>query len=210
MVLAIAVVATVYALGPRGEKFQDPPFELFPDMDRQSKVKFQKPSTFFEDGSGGRKPVEGTVPLGYVFPHAGNETNLATSNDFGGPDSYFESGLFGDYFGKGYPEGITLDPEFLARGQERYQIYCTPCHGDSGNGGGPVAKYWAIPPSANLIDPRVIAMPEGQLYWTIKHGKGLMGPYSGAIPVEDRWAIVAYVRALQAATQDKSLQAGTQ
>lgn len=199
LILAIAVVATVYAIGPRGEKFSDPPFELFPDMDRQYKVKFQKPSHFFEDGRGARKPVAGTVPIGYEFPHAGNEGDLSTELDFSVGDDYYNTGLFGDFYGKGYPENLELDDEFLARGKQRYQITCTPCHGESGNGAGIVSKYWAIPPSANLIDARVSAMPEGQIYWTITHGKGLMGPYNGVLSVRDRWAIVAYVRALQAA-----------
>jgi hypothetical protein len=57
-----------------------------------------------------------------------------------------------------------------------------------------------IPPTANLIDPRVKAMPEGQIFWTITHGKGLMGPYNGVLSVNDRWAITAYLRGLQAAS----------
>ena len=200
LVLAIAVVATVYALGPRGEKFSDPPFELFPDMDRQYKLKYQKPSDFFEDGQGSRKPIDGTVPMGYEFPHAGNEKELSTSLDYARGDTYYETGLFGDYYGKGFPENLEFSPEFLARGKQRYQITCTPCHGESGNGKGVVSKYWTIPPTANLLDPRVESMPEGQVFWTITHGKGLMGPYSGVLSVEDRWAVVAYVRALQEAT----------
>ena len=199
LVLAIAVVATVYALGPRGEKFSDPPFMLFPDMDEQYKVTYQKPSSFFADGSGSRKPVDGTVPMGYSMPHPGNEGGLSSDLDFGGASEYFNTGQFGDFYGSGFPEELTLDEEFLARGKERYQISCTPCHGDSGNGAGVVSKYWTIPPTANLLDARVAAMPEGQIFWTITHGKGLMGPYSGVIPVQDRWAIVAYVKALQVA-----------
>lgn len=201
LILAIAMVATVYALGPRGEKFSEPPFELFPDMDRQYKVKYQKPSDFFENGSGARKPVAGTVPLGFVFPHEGNDGALSSPLDFETGDDFASTGLFGDFYGSGYPEDLEMDEAFLARGKERYQITCVPCHGESGNGMGVVSKYWAIPPSANLIDPRVEAMPEGQIFWTITHGKGLMGPYGGVLPVRDRWAIVAYVRALQAAAK---------
>ena len=200
LTLAIVVVAVAYGIGPRGEKFSNPPFELFSDMDRQYKLKYQKESEFFENGQGSRKPVAGTLPIGYQFPHAGNEGDLDSYLDFGRGDDYASTGLFGDFYGSGYPEGLEFDEEFLARGKERYQIYCTACHGESGNGAGVVSKYWAIPPSANLVDPRVIAMPDGQIFWTITHGKGLMGPYSGAIPVKDRWAITAYVRALQAAS----------
>ncbi|MEM7601531.1 MAG: cytochrome c [Verrucomicrobiota bacterium] len=200
LVLAIGVVATIYAIGPRGEKFSEPPFELFPDMDHQDKLRFQKDSSFFEDGKGARKPVAGTVPMGYHFPGASDDEPAASDLDYGRGDSYVSTGLFGDFYGQGFPEELTLDEAFLERGRQRYEITCTPCHGSSGNGQGIVSKYWAIPPSANLIDARVSAMPEGQLYWTITHGKGLMGPYSGVISVRDRWAIVAYLRALQAAT----------
>ncbi|MAS96878.1 MAG: cytochrome c class I [Verrucomicrobiales bacterium] len=200
LILAIAVVATVYALGPRGEKFSDPPFELFPDMDHQFKKRPQEPSSFFADGQVARKPVEGTVPLGFAFPHEGNEGNLSTDLDYSRGDDYYNTGQFGDFYGSGFPEEVKIDEEFLARGKERFHISCSPCHGDSGDGQGVVSKYWAIPPTANLIDPRVIAMPEGQIFWTITHGKGLMGPYNGVIPVKDRWAITAYLKALQAAS----------
>ena len=199
LILAIAVVATVYALGPRGDKFSDPPFELFPDMDHQERVNYQKPSDFFDDGQASRQPIEGTVPLGFVMPHEGNEGDLSTNLDFSRGDSYFDTGMYGDFFGEGYPKSLEIDSEFLARGKRRYQITCTPCHGTSGNGVGVVSKYWAIPPSANLIDARVSAMPEGQIFWTITHGKGLMGPYNGVLSVHDRWAVVAYVKSLQAA-----------
>jgi mono/diheme cytochrome c family protein len=200
LVLSIVVVAVVYALGPRGGKFSNPPFELFPDMDHQYKLKAQKESMFFENRQGARKPVEGTVPLGYVMPGEADRS-LATSLDYGAGDGYASTGQFGDFYGKGFPTGVTVDESLLQRGKERYAISCKPCHGESGNGVGIISKYWAIPPTANLLDPRVAGMPEGQIFWTITHGKGLMGPYSGVIPVADRWAIVAYVRALQAASK---------
>ncbi len=188
----------VYALGPRGEKFSSPPFMLFPDMDNQYKVKAQKPSDFFESGQGAQVPVEGTEPIGFNFPiteGAVGRTNL----DYSSGTDYLNTGLFGDFYGKGFPAELTMDEAFLARGRERYQITCTPCHGDSGNGVGVVSKYWALPPTANLIDARVKEMPDGQIFWTITHGKGLMGPYNGVTSVRDRWAITAYLRGLQAA-----------
>jgi mono/diheme cytochrome c family protein len=198
LILAIAVVALVYALGPRGEKFSSPPFMLFPDMDNQYKVKAQKPSDFFENGQGARTPVEGTEPIGFNFPIT-SEGAVGTDLDYSSGSDYLNTGLFGDFYGKGFPSELKMDEAFLARGKQRYQITCTPCHGDSGNGVGVVSKYWAIPPTANLIDPRVKDMPEGQIFWTITHGKGLMGPYNGVTSVRDRWAITAYLRGLQAA-----------
>jgi mono/diheme cytochrome c family protein len=198
LILAIAVVALVYALGPRGEKFSSPPFMLFPDMDNQYKVKAQKPSDFFENGQGARTPVEGTEPIGYNFPIS-SDGATGSSLDYSSGSDYLNTGLFGDFYGKGFPSELTIDEAFIARGKQRYQITCTPCHGESGNGAGVVSKYWAIPPTANLIDPRVKEMPEGQIFWTITHGKGLMGPYNGVTSVRDRWAITAYLRGLQAA-----------
>jgi len=198
LILAIASITVALALGPRGEKFPSPPFMLFPDMDNQYKVKAQKPSEFFENGQAARKPVEGTVPMGYEAP-AGDAA--ATSRlDYARGSGYRDTGLFGDFYGKGFPAEIKMDAAFLARGRERYRITCSPCHGESGNGAGIVSKYWMIPPTANLLDPRVKAMPEGQIFWTITHGKGLMGPYNGVLPVSDRWAVTAYLRGLQAAS----------
>lgn len=198
LILAIAVVALVYALGPRGEKFSSPPFMLFPDMDNQYKVRAQKPSDFFENGQGARTPVEGTEPIGFGFPIT-SEGATGSNLDYSSGSDYLNTGLFGDFYGKGFPSELKMDEAFLARGKERYQITCTPCHGESGNGLGVVSKYWAMPPTANLIDPRVKDMPEGQIFWTITHGKGLMGPYNGVTSVRDRWAITAYLRGLQAA-----------
>ena len=198
LILAIAVVALVYALGPRGEKFSSPPFMLFPDMDNQYKVRAQKPSDFFENGQGARTPVEGTEPIGFEFPIT-SEGATGSNLDYSSGSDYLNTGLFGDFYGKGFPSELKMDEAFLARGKERYRITCTPCHGESGNGLGVVSKYWAMPPTANLIDLRVKEMPEGQIFWTITHGKGLMGPYNGVTSVRDRWAITAYLRGLQAA-----------
>lgn len=198
LILAIASITVALAIGPRGEKFSTPPFMLFPDMDNQYKVKAQKPSEFFENGQGARVPVAGTVPFGYSPPADG--VAAAGPLDFSRGDDYLNTGLFGDFYGKGFPGEVKLDADFLDRGKERYRISCSPCHGESGNGAGIISKYWAIPPTANLVDPRVKAMPEGQIFWTITHGKGLMGPYNGVLSVKDRWAVVAYLRGLQAAS----------
>jgi len=197
LILFLVVVLVAVASGPRGQKFSDPPIEVFPDMDRQYKLKFQKPSSFFVDGQGARLPVAGTVPMGYASPETAEASEGLFPAGGGWGSDYYNTGTVGDYFGDGMPEEVAIDEAFIARGKQRYQINCTPCHGESGNGVGVVSKYWAIPPSANLIDPRVKALPDGQLYWTIVHGKGLMGPYNGTINVHDRWAIVAYLRALQ-------------
>jgi len=201
LILFVVTVAVVSAIGVRGTNFSYTPIEVFPDMDRQYKLKYQKPSAMFADGNGERLPVPGTVPIGYELPkgkdRAANGKAIALFG-FTHSDDYYNTGRFGDYFGDGMPASVKVDAALLKRGQEQFKIKCAMCHGLSGNGQGPVSKHWpGFPPTANLIDPRVKALPDGQIYWTIAEGKGLMGSYKGIITVQDRWAIVAYVRALQ-------------
>lgn len=182
-------------LRSKERRFATRPVEVFQDMDHQAKVKFQQPSDFFPDGQSSRKPVAGTIPMGHEVLRTPAEAAAAPE-----PGGYYETGLMGDYFGQGFPEKVELTQELLSRGKERYAIYCSPCHGLSGDGKGVVSQYWMgglLPPTANLVDGRVAALPEGKLFHTITHGQGLMGPYGGNVPVADRWAIVAFVRALQ-------------
>jgi mono/diheme cytochrome c family protein len=197
LILFLIAVMVAVASGPRGQRFTTPPFELFPDMDRQYKIKYQKPSDLFADGRGSHQPVAGTVPMGYNPPQTAEAAASITPPGYGHGTDYYNTGTFGDYYGDGFPKELTVDEALMSRGEQRYQINCSPCHGASGNGQGIVSKYWAIPPTANVTDARVTALPDGQIFWTITHGKGLMGPYNGTINVRDRWAIVAYVRALQ-------------
>ncbi|MCB1245365.1 MAG: cytochrome c [Verrucomicrobiales bacterium] len=194
MLLGVMVLAGV---GHRGQKFTSRPIEIFPDMDRQFKLKTQKPSEFFADGSGSRKPVAGTVPIGFAVAGDGGPAEFTFSH---GPE-YASTGMIGEYFGDGFPTEYPVDEALIERGRERFKINCSMCHGLSGNGVGIVSKYWTLPPTANLLDSRVQAFPDGQIFWTITHGKGLMGPYNGTIAVRDRWAIVSYVRALQKTAQ---------
>ena len=144
-----------------------------------------------------RKPVAGTVPIGFAVAGDGGPAEFTFSH---GPE-YASTGMIGEYFGDGFPTEYPVDEALIERGRERFKINCSMCHGLSGNGVGIVSKYWTLPPTANLLDSRVQAFPDGQIFWTITHGKGLMGPYNGTIAVRDRWAIVSYVRALQKTAQ---------
>ena len=102
------------------------------------------------------------------------------------------------------PEELALTPEtaeiLLARGQDRYGIFCAICHGESGDGGGTVSKL-GLNGVRNLHEDGFQAAnyPDGMFYHVITHGKGMMGAYGMNIPVDDRWAIVAYIRAMQEA-----------
>ena len=198
LAFALATVLTIGIFGVRGQKFTRPPLELFPDMDRQDKVHSQAPSNFFADGMGSRLPVDGTLP------HSTDDGLFPV--EFGdGLDGYYYTGAIDDYFANGLPkEELALDGSsvaaFLRRGEERYSISCAPCHGSSGDGKG-ITSYYGIANVANLHDPRFgrDQYPDGRMYHVITWGQGLMGGYGSTLPVRDRWAIVAYVRAMQTA-----------
>src|SRR5688572_484920 len=175
----IAVALVVGIAGSRGKLSRKPPIEVIPDMDRQPKIRPQTPSAFFADGRSSRLPVEGTVARGSAFLDAPINTGLVT-----GTTNFVAN------------NPIKVTPELMARGQNRYQIYCAPCHSPLGDGNG-ITKNFGMAVVANLHDPRIVGLPDGELFYVITHGRNLMGPYRSQIEIEDRWAIVAYVRALQ-------------
>ncbi|NIP95414.1 MAG: cytochrome c [Akkermansiaceae bacterium] len=194
----IAVVVLVVGIfGLRGQKSNRTPIEIFPDMDRFDLVKSQKPSDFFHDGMGARLPVKGTVP------HSSDDGVFPV--EFGeGRSGHYYTGAINDYFANGLPrEKLGLQnagdaAALLRRGEDRYGIFCAVCHGDSGEGNGTVSRYMAAK-IANLHEPRFASdqYPDGRVFHVITHGQGLMSGYGASIPVRDRWAIVAYLRALQ-------------
>ena len=175
----IAVALVVGIAGSRGKLSRKPPIEVIPDMDRQPKIRPQTPSAFFADGRASRLPVEGTVARGSAFLEAPVNTGLVT-----GTTNFVAV------------NPLKVTPELMARGQNRYQIYCAPCHSPIGDGNG-ITKNFGMAVIANLHDPRIVGMSDGELFYVITHGRNLMGPYRSQIEIEDRWAIVAYVRALQ-------------
>jgi mono/diheme cytochrome c family protein len=205
LIYALVALMVVGIFGLRGQKFSKPPVRIFPDMDEQDKLKPQKASSFFADGQGSRLPVTQTQPRGFN-PEGEKVIGGIPEYEFGGQTGYYYTGHVGDYYGVGMPEELNLTAEsageLLRRGKERYGIYCTVCHGVSGNGNGITAQY-GVPVAANVnaklnaISPE--SYPDGRLFEVISAGKGQMSGYAYNIPVRDRWAIVAYVRALQAA-----------
>lgn len=205
LIYALVALMVVGIFGLRGQKFSKPPVRIFPDMDEQDKLKPQKPSGFFADGQGGRLPVAQTQPRGFN-PEGEKMIGGIPEYEFGGQTGYYYTGHVGDYYGIGMPEELKLTAEssgeLLRRGQERYGIYCAVCHGNSGDGNGIAAQY-GVPVAANpnaklnAISPETY--PDGRLFEVISNGKGQMSGYAYNIPVRDRWAIIAYIRALQAA-----------
>ena len=145
---------------------------LHQDMGNQPKNKPLSPSDFFEDGRSVRTPVENTVSRSSLD----NDQLMVTK----------DSAMF----------PIPINDALLERGQERYRIFCSPCHGIQGDGNGMVSmRGMKHPPSYH--DARLLAVPNGYIYDVITNGFGAMYGYSAQIPPRDRWAIVAYVRALQ-------------
>ena len=182
-------------------KTKRPPIELFPDMVRQDKVKAQAPSEFFADGRGARTPIDGTVPMGYTQPTAlAASTNGAVMGGgyevvlFAGAEDYANTGKNGTNWGNGLPFTATLAT--LERGHERYQIQCAVCHGATGGGNGIATKYGLVG-VANFQQQRLRSMTDGEIYNTLVNGKNTMLGYGSVIQVPDRWAIIAYIRALQ-------------
>lgn len=203
----VAVTVVAFA-GFRGHKFERPPIEIFPDMDDQAKVKYQRPSNLFADGHAMRRPVEGTMPMGYDIPSKPASTGFTAQDiEFTHGTSYYYTGKVGDFYGDGLPKEIKVTPEFIERGRERYNINCAICHGESGDGKGIFTKYSTVVP-ANLTDlgfgdaSAATYRPDGKLYDVITHGWNQMGGYGANITVRDRWAIVAYLRTLEYATKN--------
>ncbi len=204
----------VSAFGFRGSKSELPPIEVFDDMDHQQKVKYQAASEFFADGRGARLPVKGTVPMGFEIPakpaaDGEKPSRFAFTNGL----SYYQTGKIGDFYGDGLPTEITSDPlvfndAFIKRGEQRYGIHCAVCHGASANGKGITSKFGIMTAynfqQAGNTDPANAAAfrADGAIFDVITNGKGLMGGYGGNITLRDRWAIVAYIRALQQAAKD--------
>lgn len=200
--IALAVLV-VGVFGFRGDKFSQAPLEVFPDMDTQDKLKAQKPDGFFADGMGSRRPVMGTVPR--------NADSGVMPIEFGaGRFGYYFDGKLDGTFGNGMPEELGLKNEsdsmgLLGRGKDMFNVHCAICHGKSGDGKGVVAAYFAkavIPITVpSLLTELVETQPDGLIYDVITNGKGGMGAYKHNLPVRDRWAIVAYLRALQASAK---------
>ena len=117
---------------------------------------------------------------------------------------YYYTGVIGEFYGDGFPEEVTVDAGLLRLGHERYDIYCSRCHGESGNGAGVMLKHGIVnianfhaPFFTDRKDPTYRA--NGSIFETITKGKGLMGAYGSNIPVNERWAIIAWIRALELA-----------
>lgn len=214
-ITAFIVASTAFALIPfaiaakaRNSRSAEPHIHIFPDMDFQPYFKSDTAHSMFADGRANRGEVQGTVAVGHL------QTDSKFYNGLEGGDAPKWITGFPETYGDGRP--FSVDQGLLERGRNRYDIYCAPCHGYDGRGQGMVptrvaagggnwqARNLVEAPQAGGAGGVVVQMPNGQLFNTISNGYNTMAGYAAQIPHADRWAIVAYVRALQRA-QNASL-----
>jgi mono/diheme cytochrome c family protein len=189
-IFALCVLATVGVLGFRGTHFRKPPLYIFPDMERQPKLRPQTANAFFDDGMSSRLPVAGTVARSQPI-HVGEKLVYPWQ------DSPLTTGLV-----TGTTNFVELNPlpitdELLHSGQQVFDINCAACHSRVGDGNGTPKRIGAMAVVGNLHDKRIVELTDGELFNTISYGKNLMQGYAANLPVQDRWAAIAYLRALQ-------------
>lgn len=184
--LSLIPMGMVYKSRSAGKR-TSPRIQVVYDMDQQFSFKAQQENPFFADGMAMRGQVEGTVARGMLQD---NPVFFTGTTD--GDTMWVDT------------SPVEVTHELLNRGQERFNIFCAPCHGLSGNGNGPVnisatalAEGTWTPPT-DLATQTVADQLDGKIYNTIKNGIRNMPAYGPQISPEDRWAIVAYVRAIQA------------
>jgi hypothetical protein len=147
------------------------------DMQDQPRFKPLAESDFYSDLRSARPPVEGTVARGQLHE-----------------DAYFYTGKLGNNPGDYMPFPVTED--VLVRGRERFNVYCAPCHSRLGDGNGMIVQRGLRPPPSYHTE-RLRKAPLGYFFDVMTNGFGAMQDYASQIPPRDRWAIVAYIRALQ-------------
>ena len=191
MLIGAALGAAVVGVaGFRGGMTRKPPIEIFPDMNRQLKLRPMVPDAFFQNGVSSQLPPPGTIarsePIqtvsGPVYSFEDSPVNTGRDT---GTTNFMETN----------PLPVTID--LLERGHERFDIYCAPCHGRLGDGNGITKKLGLMPAVANLHDQRIVVMSDGEIFNTITHGKSTMAAYGPLMPTQDRWAVITYLRALQ-------------
>jgi len=229
ILLVVSWVPLILVARSRVARSPLPPIHLIQDMDKQAKLRMQQPSQVFSDGRSMRPIVPGTVARGQILDDPHYTQGYRIINGVRREAQYFE----------GMPDRVTVDAALLKRGQQRFNIFCSPCHGLDGSGNGiinqralelvaagvlnqslPVTEWIQVanlaqvdetsgklkfgstlyPNGDGMVMPNMgeTVYPDGMLFNTLTNGRGNMPPLGSQISIEDRWAIVAYVRALQA------------
>lgn len=181
LIFLACVVTVMVVAGKRGSLSRRPPIEIFPDMNRQPKLRPQTPNEFFGDAKSSRPPIAGTVARGDRY-----EDSPANTGRITGTTNFVVT----------IPPEVEVTAKLLARGRQRFEINCSPCHGSQGDGKGMAQKFGVVTVK-NLHEKAIVVQTDGELFNTISYGKNTMFGYAANVTVEDRWAIVAYLRALQ-------------
>ena len=174
------------------------------DMQDQPKMKPYRGTSFFGDGMSSRPPVEGTIARGYLRTDKAFYTgkkDAGASTPTTAPSPAPQSGV-----SNAYPDDVetfpfTITEDTVKRGRERYEIFCTACHGKTGYGDGMIVRR-GFRQAASFHDDRLRQAPVGHFFDAITNGWGAMPSYAAQVPVQDRWAIIAYIRALQLSQQN--------
>jgi Cytochrome C oxidase, cbb3-type, subunit III len=180
----VALAGVLSVTSCAGSTSREPQIQIFNDMRQQPKFQPQSPADFpgFADGRSERRPIPGTIPRG----------------DFEGSDEVFYTGVSNGNYITANPLKIT--PEVMELGQMRFNTYCQPCHGRLANGKGIVGVRATTWIASSLIDGRGTAFVDGDFFDVISHGRRSMPAYRYQVTAHDRWAIIAYIRALQRAS----------
>ena len=187
--------ATVGILGLPGRISRKPPVEiysdvLFPGMHRQPKLRPQEPFNFFSNGISSQLPPSGTIARSQPIQTINGDV-------YGFQDSPVNTGRVTGTTNFVETNPLPVNEALLQRGRDRFDIYCAPCHGRLGDGNGITKKLGVMLAVANLHDKRIVDLTDGEIFNTVTYGKNTMGAYGPLIPVQDRWAVVAYLRTLQ-------------
>ncbi len=191
LLITAAAVPPALIAQARAVRASKPRVHLIQDMDNQPRFEAQHANALFADGRAMRPPVKGTVARGELRA-----------------DDHYYRGIVGGKWATAFPAKIDVTVPLMQRGRARFNIYCQPCHGAAGYGDGIVNKRamellnlgtngttWVAPKS--IHEEQIREQPVGQIFNSITNGVRNMPPYGPQIPVADRWAIVAYVKALQ-------------
>jgi mono/diheme cytochrome c family protein len=189
--VALMILSFVFRARSEGVYNDKPRIHFIQNMDNQPKYVSQEANALFTDGRGMRPKVSGSIARGEMIG-----------------DTHFFMGVVDEAWAVEFPSQVKVDRALLDRGQGRFNIYCSPCHGKGGFGNGVIhhraqllvetgvnGTTWVAP--KNLHEEAIAAQPAGQLFNTITNGVRTMSGYASQIPVADRWAIISYIRALQ-------------
>jgi mono/diheme cytochrome c family protein len=190
LIFVVCCVAVVGILGKRGTHFRKTSLYIFPDMEWQPKLRPQKDNSFFTNGLSSQLHVAGTIPRSTTTRTAAGEEVYPLQ------DAPLNTGRVAGTTNFIENNPLAIDARLLKRGQQRFNINCSPCHGAAGDGNGITKKLGVMLTVKDLHEKRIVEMPDGELFYVITHGRNTMGAYGPTVAVEDRWAIIAYLRAL--------------